>query len=319
MRVLLAALLALLLLGACAAPRPRVPSDAPYLVVLGTAQDGGYPQLACDEPLCRAAREDPSRRRLVASALVVDPRTDRRWLIDATPDLPEQLELARGHGGPSADAGGRPPLFDGILLTHAHLGHYTGLAHLGREAYATETTPVHATERMGAYLRSNGPWSLLFEAGHLEHRVLAPGEPLRIAPDLAVTPFLVPHRPEFSDTVGFLVEGPNAAVLYLPDIDKWRRWDERIEDWIARADVALLDGTFFGPDELPGRDMAAIPHPFVVESLARFASLPAEQRAKVRFFHLNHSNPLVDPRSEESSRVRAAGMHVAADGEVHRL
>jgi pyrroloquinoline quinone biosynthesis protein B len=304
---------ALLLLVSCAA------KQAPYLLVLGTAQDGGYPQLGCEEPLCRAAHDHPELRRHVASALIVDPRSGQRWLLDATPDLPAQLELARGHAGPATGAAGRPPLFDGIFLTHAHMGHYTGLMHLGRESYATEATPVYATERMGEFLQTNGPWSLLFDAGHLEHVRLVPGQPVPLAEDLSVTPFEVPHRPEFSDTVAFLVRGPNGAALFLPDIDKWERWDRPIEDLIAQVDVALLDGTFFDGDELPGRDMDEIPHPFIVESLERFSALPAAERDKVRFFHLNHSNPAVDPNSSARARLDAAGMHVAREGEAHGL
>ena len=301
-----------LLLTSCAA------SSAPYLVVLGTAQDGGYPQLGCDEPHCRAAQQDPSLLRHVASALVVDPATGQRWLLDATPDLPEQLELARDHAAPER-AGGRPPLFTGIFLTHAHMGHYTGLMHLGREAYATAATLVFATARMGEFLTTNGPWSLLFEAGHLEHVELIPGERYPLNERLSIVPVEVPHRGEFSDTVGFVVEGPNASALFLPDIDKWERWEVEVEDVLERVDVALLDGTFFDGDELPGRDMSEIPHPFIVESLARFGPLPRQERDKIRFFHLNHSNPAIDARSPARRTIVRAGMHVARDGETHGL
>ena len=82
------------------------------MLVLGTAQDGGLPQVACDAPCCRAARADPTRRRLVTSLLLVDPRSGKRWLFDATPDLAEQVERARPHSHPTA--AGRPALFDGI-------------------------------------------------------------------------------------------------------------------------------------------------------------------------------------------------------------
>lgn len=307
--------LALLLLACTACTSTQ---EAPYLVVLGTAQDGGYPQIGCEQDCCRAAHETPSLRRFVACGMIVDPLSGERWLLEATPDLPEQIELARDHSAPNSREG-RPPLADGIFITHAHMGHYTGLLHLGREAYATETTPVLVTEIMGYFLKANGPWSLLFEAGHLEHVQIEPGEAIRLNERLSVTPFLVPHRPEFSDTVGFLVEGPNGSALFLPDIDKWERWDERIEDWIERVDVALLDGTFFDGDELPGRDMARIPHPFIVESLERFAPLPLPERDKIRFFHLNHSNPAISASSDARRRIEAAGMHVASDGEKHTL
>jgi pyrroloquinoline quinone biosynthesis protein B len=84
---------------------------------------------------------------------------------------------------------------------------------------------------------------------------------------------------------------------------------------ITNADIALLDGTFHAEGELPGRSMAEIPHPFIVESLARFASLPAPERAKVRFIHLNQSNPALDPASEARRQIERAGCGVAEQGE----
>jgi pyrroloquinoline quinone biosynthesis protein B len=299
-------------------------SNEPYLVVLGVAQDGGYPQIACEEPLCDAARRDPSRARFVASLLLVDPRPradgrGRRWLFDATPDLARQVELARPHGGAPRGEGARPPLFDGVFLTHAHAGHYVGLWQLGREAYGSAPTLVHATPRTCGFLRENGPWSLLVDAAHIAPQELVPGTRLELAPDLTVTAIEVPHRAEFTDTVAFVIEGPTRSALFLPDIDKWERFERPIEGLVAAVDVAYLDGTFFDGDELPGRDMAQIPHPFVVESLARFEPLAAAERAKVRFLHLNHSNPLLDATSEATARVRAAGLAVAAQGEVFGL
>jgi len=287
------------------------------VLVLGTAQDGGLPQIACEGPQCRAAREDPDRARLVASLLVVDPRDGRRWLIDATPDLPEQIELARGHGAPRG--AGRPALFDGLFLTHAHTGHYGGLLHLGREAYGGAALPVHGPARLTEFLRTNGPWELSVRLGHLAPRTLPPGIPHELAPDLTITAIPVPHRDEYSETYAYLIRGPERALFYLPDIDKWERWERSIEDVIADVDIALLDGTFHADGEIPGRAMAEIPHPFLLESIARFASLPAEERSKIRFIHLNHTNPASNPASRAAEDVRAAGMAIAADGEVHGL
>lgn len=303
---------------ACRALPAGAPSG-PYLVVLGTSQDAGTPQLACRCERCEGARRDPSRRRLAASGLLVDPRSGRRWLFDATPDLREQVELARDHGGPPPDAGGRPPLFDGIFLTHAHIGHYAGLVHLGREAYATEATPLYATASMGTFLKDNGPWSLLFEEDRLRHVPVAPGAPVRLADDLTVTPLAVPHRHEFSDTVAFVIEGPDRSVLYMPDIDAWAGLEPPIEELVERVDAALVDGTFFDGEELPGRDLSTIPHPFVAHTMERFADHPQAERGKLWFFHLNHSNPVGDPGSAAARRVRAAGMAVAREGDVIAL
>jgi len=306
------------LLAACAATTVDSDDPAPYVLVLGTAQDGGLPQIGCEQELCRAAREESGRRRLVTSLLLVDPRSGERWLFDATPDLPEQVERMRGHPvtRPVPDpAGPRPPLFEGVFLTHAHMGHYAGLHFLGPEAYGARELPVYGSPRMLAYLRTNGPWDLLVSAGTLRPVELPPGGTVQLADDLAVHAIAVPHREEFSDTLAFVIEGPSRSLLYLPDIDKWERWNTPIEDVIAGVDFALLDASFFAPGEIPGRNLADIPHPFVVESLARFAPLPEGERAKIRFTHLNHTNPAVDPDGAAAARIHAAGMRVAADNE----
>jgi len=294
-----------------------------FAVVLGTAQDGGLPQVGCFDECCADAREDPELRRLVSSVLIVDARgagPPRRWLLDCTPDLQEQVASARGVLAPrTAGDGGRPPLFDGIFPTHAHLGHYAGLLQLGREAYGAKGQRVFATERMERFLLGNDPFAHLVESGALVLERIAPGDAITLAPDLVVEPLSVPHRDEFSDTVAFVVRGPEGSLCYLPDIDKWERWDTAIEDVVRGVDVALLDGTFFADGEIPGRSMRDIPHPFIAESIARFRRLEPSERARIWFTHLNHTNPVARPGSVSEAAVLSAGMHVARDGQVFRL
>ena len=318
----------LLALGCAAAPHSPSPSG-PYVLVLGTAQDGGLPQIGCGTDNCAPARSDPARARRVSSLLLCDPRDGRRWLFDCTPDLAEQIERAEGHPPTRVASGLRPALFDGIFLTHAHMGHYGGLLELGREAYSVREVPTWVTPRFADFLRANGPWSLLVEERHLVLRELslmdfAAGEPVALAPDLAVVPFRVPHRDEFSDTVGFELRGPRRTLAYLPDIDKWEAWDAlagpgSVETLLARCDLALLDGCFFADGEVPGRSMKEIAHPFMAESMARFAALPERERAKIRFTHLNHTNPAAAPGGEARRMLEAAGLRVLEEGEVLEL
>ena len=306
------------LLGPAAA-RADGTGEGPYVLVLGTAQDGGIPHLGGHAAPDEAARRDPELARSVASLLVVDPASRRRWLIDATPDVARQLDRAESVAPLPPAATGRAPILDGIFLTHAHIGHYLGLAQFGREVYGAQRLPVHGSARMVDFLARNGPWELLVRLGHVELRTLTPERAVELAPGLALTPFLVPHRDEYTDTLGFEIRGPRRALLYLPDIDKWERWAESaggpIEARLARVDVALLDGTFFGDGEIPGRSLAEIPHPFVVESIARFGALPERERSKVVFTHLNHSNPAALPGSAERRAIEAAGMRVAREME----
>lgn len=282
----------------------------PYVLVLGIAQDAGHPQAGCDKTCCRAAWNDPSLRHRATSVAIVDPETDQRWLLDVTPDLVSQLHtLGEASPGP----------LSGAFLTHAHIGHYTGLMHFGTEVMGTSALPVHVMPRMKGFLKANQPWSSLVTNGNVALTDLEDGVEVELNARITLTPLQVPHRDELSETVGFVVRGPSKAVLYLPDIDKWNRWSTAIETYVAQVDVALLDGTFYADGELEGRDMSQIPHPFIAESLDRFQKLPADQRGRVRFIHLNHTNPALDPRGQAHAAIEAAGCKVAVEGERYAL
>ncbi len=271
--------------------------------LLGMAQDGGLPQPGCHCPHCEAARSDPARRQQVVSLGVVDEISGQSWLIDATPDFPAQ------HDTLSA----RFPLA-GILLTHAHMGHYPGLLYLGPEAMNAQAMPVYATSRMIAFLQNNAPWSGLVDGGHLELIQVTPGAEIALSPHVAVTPVAVPHRDEYSDTVGWLVRGPERSLFYCPDIDHWAAFQPDLRSWLASTAIALLDGTFFSPDELPGRDITQIPHPLITDT----AALLADATTEVVFIHLNHTNPLWRP-GPERAWLEARNFRVGAFGQRWQL
>ncbi|MEA2238843.1 MAG: pyrroloquinoline quinone biosynthesis protein [Thermoanaerobaculia bacterium] len=292
-------LLLLLFATACASAPP--PATSPYALVLGVAQDGGYPQAGCNRADCIAAWRDPRLRQRVASLAIVDPQSRQRWIIDATPDFGAQLRSLE-EAAPRADGA---PLLDGILLTHAHIGHYLGLAQLGREVLGAHSIKVYAMPRMRDFLAHNGPWDQLVKLHNIEIAPLEDGVEVALNERIHVTPLRVPHRDEYSETVGFLVRGPSRTILWLPDIDKWEKWSTPLETILERVDAAYIDGTFFEASELPGRDLREIPHPLMTETMTRLAATPL--RAKVRFIHLNQSNPLL--------RERRDGFVVARDGE----
>ena len=295
-------------------PHPQGGSDStdPFVVVLGIAQDGGYPQAGCAKTCCKDAWSDSSKRRLVSCLGVVDPTSQERWIIDATPDFRAQLRLLD-----ELEPADSNPGLTGIFLTHGHIGHYTGLMHLGHEAMGAKNVPVYVMPRMGEFLSTNGPWDQLVRYKNIELREIVADQPIQLNERLSITAFRVPHREEYTEVVGYRIDGPNGSVLFIPDIDKWERWDRRIEDMIAEVDVAYLDGTFYAEGELPNRDMADIPHPFIVESMRRFESLPAQERAKIHFIHLNHTNPALQAGSAACEAVTDAGFSVA--GELERV
>ena len=289
---------------------PARQDTAPYLVVLGIGQDGGVPQAGVKE---HPGWKDPEFHHFAASLALVDPVPGRRWMFEATPDFREQLHLLDD----TAPAAGVPAL-DGIFLTHAHIGHYTGLMFLGHESMGAQGVPVYAMPRMGDVLKSGAPWSQLVGYGNIELRTLSDGAAVTLGEQLRVTPFLVPHRQEYAEVVGYRIDGPNRSALFIPDIDSWEEWDDlgtRIEDVLATVDIAFLDATFFANGEIPGRDMSGFPHPFITHTMKRLGSLPASERAKVHFIHLNHTNPALLPDSEARAVIVRNGFSVAFRGE----
>lgn len=300
----------LLLLPACALPTgPPAPTQAGFRV-LGIAQDAGLPQINCACENCSRARSERSQVRVASAAIEGQ---SGWWLLDATPDMPAQIQ-----------AQGSMP--QGIFLTHAHIGHYTGLMYLGREAMGAQRMPVWCSPRMADFLRNHGPWSQLVKLGNIELHPYQADQAVELEPGLRLTPLAVPHRDEFSDTHGFLVEyqgdgreGRAGSLLFLPDIDQWERWERRIEDFLQPGAHLLLDGTFWSGAELPNRDLSEIPHPLVSQSIELLRGPLANSGASVRFFHLNHSNPLWNHSGPEARTLRKAGFRLAEQGERVRF
>jgi len=286
----------------------------PFIYVLGVAQDGGYPQAGCLKECCFGPKNRPELRRWVSSIAVVDNTNNRCWIFDATPDFREQLQMIN-----EVTSSENPVNISGVFLTHAHIGHYTGLAHLGFEVMGANKIPVYAMPRMMNFLTDNGPWSQLVTKENIIIESLQDGVIININDKIKITPFLVPHRDEYSETVGFNISGPNKSVLFIPDIDKWDLWQKDIVAEVERNDYLFLDGTFFDGTELPGRNMSQIPHPFVVESMRLFANLSIEGKQKIHFIHFNHTNPMYQSGSNARKVLNNAGFQVAKQGQIINL
>ncbi len=251
---------------------------------------------------------NPASKKMVSCLGLVDPISRQTWIFDATPDFKEQMTILSNELDQTSFK-----LPSGVFLTHGHMGHYTGLSDLGREAMGSKNVKVYAMPRMTSYLRNNGPWSQLVALKNIELAPLEERIPVRINERIKVTPILVPHRDEFTETVGFQIEGPEKSVLFIPDIDKWEKWEASILKQIDKNDVLFLDGTFYKNGEIPGRDMAQIPHPFIEESMEKFKHLPPELKEKVYFIHFNHTNPVIKKNSPERKLIEGKGYHLAEE------
>lgn len=283
------------------------------LYILGTVQDGGSPHIGCKKSCCANLFDNPDNNRKVVSLGVVDHENNRSYLFEATPDMSTQMKFLKKYSKKEEETP------DGIFLTHAHIGHYTGLMYLGREAMGANGVPVYAMPKMKSFLENNGPWDQLVSLKNIGIRPMENEKTIELTDNLKVTPFTVPHRDEYSETVGFKVEGPNRSILFIPDIDKWSKWEKDIVDEIKKVDFAFLDATFFDGEEINTRNIAEIPHPFVVESMELFGSLPKKERSKIHFIHFNHTNGLLLHDSDQTKEVGNKGFHVAEFGQQFAL
>lgn len=245
---------------------------------------------------------------------LVDPQNNKSYIFDATPDFPWQMKKLKQY---SSFSDKETP--DGIFLTHAHIGHYTGLMYLGREAMGSNNISVYAMLKMKDFLESNGPWSQLVTLKNISIQQIQNKQKLELSSNISVEPFLVPHRDEFSETVGYKITGPNKKALFIPDIDKWGKWDENITYQILEVDYAFLDASFYDSKELDNRDISEIPHPFIIESIEKFKDLAASEKNKIHFIHFNHTNPVLNRNSTQAQTVLSKGFNIAEIYSVFEL
>lgn len=294
---------------------PKTVSDSGVsLIVLGTVQDAGSPHIACEKDCCKVLFETADAVRKVVSLGLVDADAHKSYLFEATPDITTQLRSLRNSvNWPTND------IPSGIFLTHAHIGHYTGLMYLGREATNASSVPVYAMPKMKNFLESSGPWNQLVSNTNIAIEPIINGQEVSVTANVKVIPISVPHRDEYSETVGYRIIGPSKSVLFIPDIDKWSKWAKDIISEVENVDYAFLDATFYDGDEINNRDISEIPHPFVVESMALFANLSKQNKQKIHFIHFNHTNPLAVKDSRASALVLKNGFNIARKGMVFQL
>ena len=283
--------------------------DRPYVVVLGIAQDGGAPHAGCEKSCC-IELWDSGKKEKVSSIGIVNPLTKQSWLFDATPDFPSQYRiLTENHNTELV----------GIFLTHAHMGHYTGLLHLGKEVMGKKNVPVYVMSRMKRFLETNGPWSQLVNLKNINLKLIENNKYIKIGEQLFVEPFLVPHRDEYSETVGYRIIGNEKSLAFIPDIDKWEKWHGSIFQLVLNTDILLIDGTFYSQNEIPHRNMAEIPHPFIIESMETLSELNSENRNKIHFIHFNHSNPAIKDNSPAYHTIKSKRFNLAREGDRFNL
>ena len=282
-------------------------SEFDYIQVLGIVQDAGYPHIGCEKDCCKAVSPGDY---FVSCLGLVDKTNNKRYLFDATPDIHNQLNLLEKF----SDAN----LVDGIFLTHAHIGHYTGLIYFGREGLGGKNIMVYALKRMSRFLTKNGPWDQLVKLNNISIQTISNKEFVKLSENIFVIPIRVPHRDEYSETVGYKIIGKSKKILFIPDIDKWDEWKKSIIEEVKLVDYAFIDGTFYNGTEI-NRDMREIPHPSIEETLQLFSNQPVAERNKIYFIHINHTNPILTNKNGIRDLVEGLGFNIAQRGLKFKL
>ena len=281
-----------------------------HLTVLGTAQDAGYPHIGCNKDCCVKNISDDMEY-FVTSIGLTDINNDKYYLFEATPDISSQIRYLK-------DGIENQKIVDGIFLTHAHIGHYSGLMYLGREALGAKNVPIYAMPRMKNFLQENGPWSQLVSLGNIDVKEINHNQNISLSKELTVIPFTVPHRDEFSETVGYKILGKNRSALFIPDIDKWYLWEKSIIEEVKSVDYAFLDATFFSGEEI-NRSMSEIPHPFISETIEIFEDEELLTKNKIYFIHFNHTNPVLNQKISLRDSIIKLGFNFAKFGDRYEL
>lgn len=282
------------------------------VIVLGTAQDGGIPHIGCYCRNCILARKNPRFARLISSLAILDFKEKQFFLLDATPDIRVQMDMAFKRFTPEKSGIKKSP--NAVLLTHAHIGHYTGLMFFGYEAMSTYRLRVYCSVSMRNFLANNGPWSQLVSLDNIAPIILSFDKKISLTSQISLIPFKVPHRDEYSDTTGFIISGKKKKLIYIPDIQSWETWNRSIVEEVNKVNIALLDGTFYSPEELPGRDLSKIGHPFIKTSMKVLKNLVKKGKSEIYFTHLNHSNLVLNLEGKAWKETVEDGFRIASDG-----
>ena len=277
-----------------------------YIYILGNVQDAGLPHIGCQHKFCKEKFSE-FEEYFTTSIAVVDPAEKKYILFEASPDIPYQLNYLE------KEIFNEFLLPESIFITHAHIGHYTGLMYFGREALGAKNLIIKVLPKMSNFLKTNGPWSQLVDINNIKIQKLSFGSKTNELRNITVTPIQVPHRDEYSETAGFIIEGRNKKALFIPDIDKWEKWDKNLKQLVYEFDYLLLDATFYDSKEI-NRDISEIPHPLVTETINLLDDLSSEHKNKVYFIHMNHTNLMLDPNSELTKQVVNKGFNITRLG-----
>lgn len=299
------------------------------IIILGSGSNGGVPKWDCPCPNCARASANPVLRR-TRSSVAVSLEGDQHVLIDASPDLKQQLE-AIGLTPQALQPGQyvRQSRINSVLLTHGHGDHCVGLFEFSTGE--TFKIPVYGPPDLIAYLfGAEGRNRFFSDLGRLAVEYVKPHwlekeRRIELLGGLRIAGFQVPHTERLEDgscfpssTYGYEVDAGEHRFVYAPDLGLLIR---ELLQRVKSSDLLILDGSFWWDDELArvsgiGKTSYELGHVPVAESLRVLEGLEV---GRVVYTHVNHTNPLLDPAQPMADLITEAGFEVAFDGMVIEL
>lgn len=263
--------------------------------VLGNAQDGGVPHLGCSCQNCEAVRNGNKEPLYVNSLLLKEDGSDNsvRYLIGATPDIRFQIV---------------GKFIDGVFVSDSQMADMLGLLHFGKPVRDAKGVPVYSTPEVLEYLEENDPYKLLVDRENIEAHPVEPGEEVDVQGG-KVTPVEVNHYGE-NRTLAFMIEGEGKKLFYMSQTDEWR--EDNLEK-VKEADIAIIDGCFWTPDEIDRYE--EVLHPPIKQSLDRLEDVDTE----IYFTHFNHTNPVIREDSDERQELEERGFGVVEKGDEFEI
>jgi pyrroloquinoline quinone biosynthesis protein B len=272
--------------------------------ILGSAAGGGLPQWNCACVNCAAARAgkiDPQTQSSIA--ICADSEEPQNWwLINASPDLPRQIESAT-RLQPRRNASRNTPIA-GVLLTNADIDHALGLLLLRQQE---KPIVVYATDETQAALA----WldRILVRFCGIEWRKVTP-EFQSLDSGMAFRAIELPASVAFQ----LRDDTSDRTALFAPSVGSLT---EQLRDAVHTSDVVVFDGTFWSDAELgqvrPGARSAREMNHLSINDSSFDVLRQSPARRKI-YTHINNTNPILMPGSTERAQVEQAGIEIARDG-----
>jgi pyrroloquinoline quinone biosynthesis protein B len=301
------------------------------VVVLGAAAGGGVPQWNCGCQVCQAARRDRPELQSTQASIAVSADGEHWFLINASPDLRQQL-IATPQLHPRAAQLRHSPIA-GVILTNSEVDAVAGLLSL-REGWRFT---IYAHDRVLAILKDNSIFNVLSEH-NVRRQPITPDAVFELMlPDgtrsgIEVLPFAVAGKGAWylegkahpagaegvGDTLGLrITEGATGKHFYF--LAACAKVTPELKSRLRGTPLVFFDGTVWRDDELiaqglgnkTGQDMGHIAMSGENGAIAALAELGIARKI---FLHINNSNPVLLHDSNERALAEAAGWQIPADG-----